>query len=161
MQQQPWYKQVWVWLIMVPPLAAVLGGITTIVIAASGADHVIRDDYVKVGLELREDASRLEAARRLGLSANVHLLRDDGRVIVTLRGQPAADAGLLLRLVHPTDANRDQEVTLTLDGNVYRGLLPQPVAGRWLLQLEPVDHSWRLAGELAAEASAVALGVES
>ena len=69
MQQQPWYKQVWVWLIMVPPLAAVLGGIATIVIAASGADHVIRDDYVKVGLELREDASRLEAARQLGLSA--------------------------------------------------------------------------------------------
>lgn len=154
----PWYRQLWAWLVMVPPAAAVIAGITTVVIAASGADHVVRDDYVKVGLELREDDHREQAARALGLAANVHLIRADGRLTVVFRDGATVPDRLTLRLVHPTDAHRDRIATLNRDGNVFRGDLGQEAPGRWRVQVEPADRAWRLAGDLAADASAVALG---
>lgn len=161
MQQRSWYRHPWFWFAMAPALAGVFAGCLLVFIAVRGADEVIRSDYVKVGMELRADTSRAEAAERLGLSANVQLLRTDGHVIVTLHGLPADQPGLRLRLVHPTDGNRDQEIALTPNAGTYRANLGQATPGRWLLQLEPADGSWRLAGELAADASAVALGVES
>lgn len=158
MQQAPWYKQIWAWLIMLPPAAAVVAGLATVVIAHTGADDVISDDYVKTGLELREDASRREAAQRLGLSANVHLVRADGRVIVVLRGLSAEAPAMHVRLVHPTDASRDLEAPLQPSGGAFRADVGREANGRWLVQVEPADRSWRLAGELAADASAVELG---
>ena len=158
----PWYRHLWVWLIMLPPLAAVVGGIATLVIATTGADEVIRDDYVKVGLELREDTSKREAAAAMGLGANVHLLRGDGRVTVIVRsGEQMLPESLVLRLVHPTDSRHDLEAPLLKVGNIYRADLGQPAAGRWVVQIEPDNQAWRLAGELPAEASALALGTGS
>lgn len=155
----PWYKQLWVWLIMLPPAAAVVAGIATVVIAATGADHVLPTDYVKDGLELREDTRRQDTAAALGLGANVHLLRADGRVTVILRGpEQSLPATLTLRMAHPTDAARDLQTALVRDGKVYRGDLHQEAPGRWVLQIEPEDQAWRLAGELAAEASGITLG---
>lgn len=161
MQTRPWYKQVWFWLAMTPALGGVFSGVMLVTIALQGADEVIRDDYVKIGMEMREDTTRLEAAQRLGLSANVHLLRADGRLIVTLHGLPDDNTDLKLRLVHPTDGSRDHEVSLAPSAGVYRADLGVAAPGRWLLQLEPADGSWRLTGELTADASAVALGAES
>lgn len=161
MQQKPWYRHPWFWLAMTPALGGVFAGTLLVFIAVRGADEVIRDDYVKVGMELREDNSRNELARQLGLSANVHLLRSDGRVVVTIRGLDNEQPELLLRLVHPTDGSRDQEIALKPSAGVYRADLGRATSGRWLLQLEPADGSWRLDGELTADASAVALGVES
>lgn len=161
MQNKPWYKQAWFWLAMTPAFGGVFSGFMLVSIALRGADEVIRDDYVKVGMELREDTSRTDAAKQLGLTANVHLLRTDGRLIVTLHGLPEADVELKLRLLHPTDGNRDQEISLAPSAGVYRADLGAAMPGRWLLQLEPADGSWRLAGELTADASAVALGAES
>lgn len=161
MRKKPWYKQGWFWLAITPALGGVFSGSMLVFIALQGIDDVIRDDYVKVGMEMREDTGRIEAARQLGLSANVHLLRADGRLIVTLHGLPDSSADLQLRLVHPTDSSRDREVRLAPSAGVYRADLGTATPGRWLLQLEPVDGSWRLAGELTADASAVALGTES
>lgn len=160
-RKKSWYKQGWFWLAMTPALGGVFSGSMLVFIALQGADEVIRDDYVKVGMEMREDTFRIEAAQRLGLSANVHLLRADGRLIVTILGLPDNTADLRLRLVHPTDSSRDHEISLTPSAGVYRADLGVAAPGRWLLQLEPTDGSWRLAGELTADASAVALGTES
>jgi hypothetical protein len=161
MQQKPWYKHPWFWMAMTPALGGVFSGILLVFIAVRGADEVIRADYVKVGMEPLEDNSRREAAKRLGLSANIHLLRADGRIIVTVRGLPEEQPELLLRMVHPTDGSRDQEVALVPSAGVYRADLGRATSGRWTLQLEPTVGSWRLDGELTADASAVALGVES
>lgn len=161
MQAKPWYRNPWFWLAATPALGGVVSGILLVIIAVHGADEVIRDDYVKVGMEIRQDNSRLEAAKRLGLTANVILLRDNRQVVVTLHGLEGEQPDLLLRLVHPTDGRRDQEVALVRSAGAYRADLSGEATGRWLLQLEPTDGSWRLDGELKADASTVALGVES
>lgn len=158
---KPWYRHLMVWLIMLPPAAAVVSGVTLLYIAAAGGDPVLRDDYVKIGMTLEADSSRDAAARALGLGANVHLLRQDGRVTVVLRGPlERVPDNLTLRLLHPTDGDQDRSAALERAGNVWQADLRQAAQGRWLVQIEPTDRAWRLAGELAAEASAVTLGKE-
>jgi hypothetical protein len=38
----PWYRQLWPWLVMLPPLAAVLGGIVTLVLAFTHQEDDMR-----------------------------------------------------------------------------------------------------------------------
>lgn len=40
---KPWYKYLWVWLIMLPPLASVIGGIVTLILAG-GPPEMVNDD---------------------------------------------------------------------------------------------------------------------
>ena len=37
----PWYKEPWTWIVMAPPVAAVLAGLATLWIAAAGADGLV------------------------------------------------------------------------------------------------------------------------
>jgi hypothetical protein len=41
---KPWYKQLWPWLIMLPPFAAVVGGIVTLILA--GGPPVLVNDEI-------------------------------------------------------------------------------------------------------------------
>ena len=40
---KPWYKYLWVWLIMLPPLASVIGGIVTLILAGGPPEMVDKD----------------------------------------------------------------------------------------------------------------------
>ena len=40
---KPWYKYLWVWLIMLPPLASVIGGIVTLILAGGPPEMVDED----------------------------------------------------------------------------------------------------------------------
>jgi hypothetical protein len=41
---RPWYRQLWPWLLMVPPAAAVIGGFLTLYLALATPDPLVRDD---------------------------------------------------------------------------------------------------------------------
>ncbi len=68
---EPWYRQRWPWLLMLPPLAAVIGGIVTIVLAVRSDDGMVAADYYKRGLAINAELSRSRRAAELGLSAAV------------------------------------------------------------------------------------------
>jgi hypothetical protein len=166
MSKQAWYRQPWLWLALAPMLLTMLAGVRLVFIAAEGADHAVEEDYIKRGKLLIEDTHRRDAARRLGLSATVRLQRVAGLAEVGLRAAAPLSQPLRLRLVHPTDARRDQlaplqELAATGAERRYRAQLPQGIDGRWLLYLEAADGSWRLQGELAAGAHSLALDAES
>ena len=59
-----------------------------------------------------------------------------------------APAELRLQLIHPTQAERDQEVRLLGEGGRYSGELPA-LPGRMYLQLSDLEGEWRLLGEIA------------
>lgn len=40
---KPWYKHLWVWLIMLPPAASVIGGIVTLILAG-GPPQMVNDN---------------------------------------------------------------------------------------------------------------------
>lgn len=147
--EKPWYRQLWPWLVMLPPAAAVVAGLGTVYIAVNGADDVITDDYVKVGLEVREDRSRIQQAEVLGLAA--HLQWDDeGGFSVALNGpMEARPDALRLRLVHPTEDAFDQEAVLAREADgYYRARLPKDLSGAWRVEISPAEGGWLLVEQL-------------
>jgi hypothetical protein len=64
---KPWYRQVWPWLLIIPPLGAVIGGGITLYLAITRPDALVRKDCIKDGVTMvcGEEAQRvLEAAGR-------------------------------------------------------------------------------------------------
>ena len=64
---KPWYRHLWPWLLIVPPLGAVVGGGITLYLAVSRPDTLVRKDCIKDGVTMvcGEEARRvLEAAGR-------------------------------------------------------------------------------------------------
>jgi hypothetical protein len=57
---KPWYRNVWPWLLIVPPLGAVVGGAVTLYLAVSRPDALVRKDCIKDGVMMVCD----EEARR-------------------------------------------------------------------------------------------------
>ena len=57
---RPWYRQLWPWLLIVPPAAAVIGGMITLYLAVTRPDVLVRKDCVRDGATIvcGEDAPR-------------------------------------------------------------------------------------------------------
>jgi hypothetical protein len=63
---KPWYRHVWPWLLIIPPLGAVIGGSVTLYLAVTRPDALVRRDCIKDGVTMvcGEDARRLLEADR-------------------------------------------------------------------------------------------------
>jgi hypothetical protein len=62
---RPGYRQLWPWLLAVPPAAAVIGGGLTLYLAVTRPDVLVRKDCFKDGVTMvcgEEARERLEAA---------------------------------------------------------------------------------------------------
>lgn len=146
---EPWYRQFWPWFLIALPLTAVVGSMITIYLATTRSHSMVVDDYARIGLSTQLRLERDQRARALGLTARFELT--DGAVLAVLRGNlPENPDMLFLTLSHPTQADKDRRIELISDGVAYRGRLELPPSDRWYVQLEPVDLSWRLAGESRA-----------
>jgi len=155
----PWYREPWVWLVIALPAAAVAGGIVTLVLAASGSDELVRDDFRKEGLAIYLDPERDEAARRTGARARLDLDRSAGslRASVTL-ARSAPPRELIVLLSHATRAEYDRMLTLrsVAPGEYATSLEPLP-PGHWYVELTPADRSWRLRGDFRGAESSLEL----
>jgi hypothetical protein len=156
--ERPWYRQFWPWFVAFPPAAAVIGGFVTLWLAGAGPALVV-DDYGQIGKVTARRAIRDERASQLGVSARVFLGEisgDNGGVVdvdLSLAG-PGFEApkSIVLRIVHPTLANRDVETVLAGIGGRYSGRIPRPV-GRLYIHVADVERTWRLVGELSARST--------
>ena len=62
---RPWYRQMWPWLLAVPPVAAVIGGGLTLYLVVTRPDTLVRKDCFKDGVTMvcgEEARELLEAA---------------------------------------------------------------------------------------------------
>lgn len=155
----PWYRVPWVWLVIALPAAAVAGGIVTLVLAASGSDELVRDDFRREGLAIYLDPARDEAARQAGARAT--LVFDDGagelRAEVSLE-RGAAPAGLVVLLSHATRAEYDRLLELRRSGpQEYTARLEPLPGGRWYVEVTPADRAWRLRGDFRDAAAVLEL----
>ncbi|MDH4096645.1 MAG: FixH family protein [Betaproteobacteria bacterium] len=139
----PWYRERWTWIVMAPPTAAVLAGLATWWIAASGADSLVADDYYKQGLAINKVIAREERARALGLRAELEL--GQGRIRVRLEG--AAPEALFVHLAHRTRAGYDQRLRLARAGEFYEAELAPLAPGGWRVLIEDPRSSWRIVRE--------------
>jgi hypothetical protein len=58
---KPWYRHVWPWLLVIPPLGAVIGGGITLYLAVTRPDTLVRKDCVRDGVTMvcGEEARKL------------------------------------------------------------------------------------------------------
>lgn len=141
----PWYRQPWPWLLMAPPLVAVVAGFVTLWIAISSDDGLVTDDYYKRGLAINRTLERVEFARTMELQAELAMQGSSVSVAMTAREGVSLPQRLRLILVHPTRGGLDQVVELERDGEGrYRGASREVAAGRWNILLEDAEKMWRL-----------------
>jgi hypothetical protein len=139
----PWHREPLVWLVIAFPLAAVLGGFATLVLAIRSWDGLVVDDYYKKGLEINKVIARDDAARAAGFEAE--MLLDPDRVTIALSSTRGAalPAGLKVSFIHATLAGMDRSLDLSRDGT---GRYSAPMAplppGHWHVHIETPE--WRI-----------------
>ena len=68
---KPWYRQLWPWMLMIPPAAAMIGGAITLYLALSRPHELVRDDCYRDGVTMScgsEDVAEKGAAKNEGAS---------------------------------------------------------------------------------------------
>lgn len=140
---EPWYKQFWVWVIIGLPLTAVIAGLTTLYIAIENKPDMVVDDYYRKGKAIDVDLTRLDNAFKLALKFRL-TVSDTKITLKQTFGEPQS-AALRLRFIHRTMKIKDFDHLITLDGKgVYTLPLDKPVTGKWNIQLESFNASWRI-----------------
>jgi hypothetical protein len=148
---QPWYQQVWPWLLISLPASAVIGGIITFMLAVNSPNALVVDDYYKEGLAINQEKHRLANADRMGMTG---LLRSDGKQLtLSLSSRPAVtEQTLALSIIHSTRAELDQQLTLQrLSDGRYATDLPMLPPGNWYLRLQSDDASWQLRARIGID----------
>jgi hypothetical protein len=139
-----WYREPYVWLLILFPLAAVLMGIIMISLAIRSDDGLVVDDYYKQGLEINMALERDRAAVFYGLDMDLSVDEAGKRITVHLNGNNifTMPETLYARFIHRTRSGFDQSLTLTRsnDGH-YHGSMPTLARGNWDVLIEA--DNWR------------------
>lgn len=159
----PWYRQRWPWLLMLPPAVAIVAGAVTIWLAVVTADGLVEDDYYKQGLGVNQRIARDEAAKRLGVGADLMLSADGRSLRAVMSAREALPAELEVKLTHPTRKGYDQQAVLRRqDDGLYAASFEQAINGRRIVTIEPNVGDWRLVGEWdSSSQDAISLGARS
>ncbi len=148
--ERPWYKEPYVWLVVLIPASAVGVAGVMIGLAIWSDDGVVIDDYYRRGLEINASLLRDREATRLGLAGHLVIDGQGAPLRLTLSGNAgfAVPQRVTLSLLHATRAQRDRHLMLDRTGPAsFTGTTPLALApGRWYVQLE--TPAWRLTGTL-------------
>jgi hypothetical protein len=146
-EEKPWYKHRLVWMLILFPALAVLGGINMIYLAYTNHDGLVSDNYYKDGQEINQRLALDQQASAKGITAQVLIGEDQQNVRVILN--QAVEGTLTLKIVHPTKSGVDQTITLAAQGPMlFSGKLAQPLAAeRWQIEVGDQKNTWRLSKE--------------
>lgn len=155
--EQPWFRHPMVWLVILFPSLAVVGGIITIVIALNTEDGLVVDNYYKKGLEINKDIRFDQTSKQLGISTFVDINTKSGEILATVsaEGPLSLSQELSFHLIHRTRSGQDQTTVLSRVGDSaeYRGYLKPPIIeGRWTIQVYAENH-WRLRQNLTTKSA--------
>lgn len=144
----PWYRQPWLLFLLIFPGAAIIWCTIAITVALNTQNSMVTDDYSKEGRGINMEIARDEAAKDLGLTAEMAFGERQINLSVDTTDGRADFPYLILNLFHPTIAERDRTVQFRAIGEgQYVGNLNQSIEGRWYFDLRGPDNNWRLKGE--------------
>lgn len=149
------------WLMLGLPLLTLVAIVATIRVASHDAVDASHATTRRIAQVQIEDLSFDTEAARRGLLATLEADATDGSLVVTLPADVDAygvSDELVLTLVHPIDAARDQHVSLLRDKRRWTGMAaPARSAQAWGVELADAGQHWRLKGRLARNASRAVL----
>lgn len=146
MDERPWYKQFWPWLVIAIPFSSVLFGIFQLTVVYLHPDDVVDDNYYEDGMIINQTLDEDKAARRLGVTATLTTFTPS-RMALLVHG--TTDTRLTLKFSHITDARKDRKLTLYREaGNIYATDKDIPLElehpGVWYAELDGQNGDWRL-----------------
>ncbi len=144
-QVLPWYREYYVWLLILFPMLAVIGGIVTAILAVQSDSGLVVDDYYKQGLAINRTLDRDQAALDYNLDADIQLDQKQEEVSITMSSSSGFvyPTNLSVTFLNATRSGLDKEVNMLLtQDNVYRGKLTALAAGKWYVHIQYDD--WRL-----------------
>ncbi len=142
----PWYRQFWPWVLIAIPALTVVAGFITLYLAIVSNDGVVEDDYYKAGLAINQSFARDRAAAARHIAGFVRVTPTGDGLELFLSGDHG-DATPVLKLLHATRANLDQQPELELiGGGQYRARLDGLAPGKWYVKLQGEDGSWEVEG---------------
>jgi uncharacterized protein len=130
----------WPWLLAAGPALVVVASLATAWIAVTRGDHVVADDYYKIGLTINR---RLAAAPAPLPAAGATISFDArGGVRVVLADSTPRPARLRLTVQHPGKERDTSTLTFSQADGEFVGVLPRLTPGRVIVTLE--SEAWRL-----------------
>jgi len=150
-----WFTQFWPWFLIILPMTAVIGGISTLIIASHNKPDMVMDDYYTQGKAINADFTLLKNAQNLNIHALITQI--DNELIIHLNGVKDSSS-ITLSLFHTTLADRDISLALTADGKGdFHFSSDLDLKGKWQLRIEPFDKSWRLQKTVTLPAHTISL----
>ncbi len=145
---KPWYRQRWPWLLMLGPSVVIIGGVITAWLAIKSADDLVADDYYQEGLTVNKMLQRDQLAALRQYQAIATFADDNRHLNLVLSGSGSLPNKLIVELIHPSRAGKDQVVVLqpTRSG-FYEGEIVTPQPGQWHVVVEDEQKNWRLLGK--------------
>jgi len=154
---KPWYREVWPWLLMLPPAFAVAGGVAMVYLASSTPTALVVADYARIEALTRERFERDRQAAALGVAARLSFTSMPSRIEVELVvPSTALPRTLILNARHATNPAADRVLTLVRDGGRFVALA-ELAPGSYGLELLPADGSWRLGHDAARPSGSLEL----
>lgn len=158
--ETPWYKQPFVWMIILLPAASVVGGLTLLAISIINADSPVVDNWYKEGRTINQSMSQEALARRLGIGLQLAQVGAGIQARLTYHSAIPLPATLSVALRHPTLPEHDMQIELIqMEDNHYRADGFLPTQGRRAITVQPPEGHWRLSENANVVNSNVQLGV--
>ncbi|MFW5824029.1 MAG: FixH family protein [Marinobacter sp.] len=144
---RPWYRQPWLWFLLLFPAASIVYCIVAISIALNTHPSMVTDDYSKEGRGINQSLARDSRAAELGLEAMISQNNRKLEVELASTGDTAPEY-LLLQLFHPTLGEQDRVIQLNaVEPGIYRGQIAGNIDGRWYFDLTGPSREWRIKGK--------------
>ena len=139
-----WYREPYVWFLILFPFIAVAGGIYTAWLAYKTSDGLVVDDYYVRGLEINRDLDRDHAAESYALLASLNTNDPEGMLTIKLSGNKnfIMPETINVTFIHATRSGFDRSLAIRKNSsNVYQDVMPGLVRGKWHVLIEAGD--WR------------------
>jgi hypothetical protein len=137
------------WLMFALPGLAVVGGISTVVIAFGHADRALPPAYHWEGANLDADFERARRAASQGLSATLQVHAAGKWCRVRMADSPTSPASLRLLLTHSDDADLDRQLRLPrVRPGEYEAACEAIPDGKWRITLDDEAGTWTIRSQV-------------
>jgi len=144
-----WYKEPYVWMLIAFPLSSIIVCSILLTYSINTKDTLVRDNYYKDGMAMNQEFKWDNKARNMDIRV-AFTVKDNIATLDILNSRLDMPSTLLLKFSHPTLQGKDRDSLLQLKpgSKAYQGFIDSVQDGKYYIQVECLEQSWRIRGEV-------------